>query len=333
MPAADIPVNSARLTWKTPSNWKELAPTSIRIGNFAIPGQDGAKAEAAIFSFPGAVGTELDNVNRWRNELKLAPIGPEQIVSSPVTVDGSEGKLYEFNGDKESIVVASVPRGGAMWFFKMKGDKDVVTDAEPVFRDFLQTVKFAPSEAAPPPSASVTGLTGSNPHGDLSGGNPHELTEANPHGDLSASDTASPEPKWNPPADWKETAPGPMIFKRFVTSDAGGDKAEVTVSFFPGDVGGVFANVNRWRRQMGLPPVEEGNLGSVTQPVDTSAGKATLVDFAGTDARTGQPARLVAFIVPHGDSTWFYKLMGNGQVVEAQKEKFMKFVQSVQYPQ
>jgi hypothetical protein len=40
----------------------------------------------------------------------------------------------------------------------------------------------------------------------------------------------------------------------------------------------------------------------------------------GTDAKTGQPARLVAAIVPHGDKTWFYKLMGNGKVVGGQKE-------------
>lgn len=32
---------------------------------------------------------------------------------------------------------------------------------------------------------------------------------------------------------------------------------EVAVTRFPGDVGGVLANVNRWRQQAGLTPVED----------------------------------------------------------------------------
>jgi hypothetical protein len=61
-------------------------------------------------------------------------------------------------------------------------------------------------------------------------------------------------------------------------------------------------------------------------------GKATLVDFIGTDKKTGQPERLVAAIVPHGGNTWFYKLMGNGKVVGGQKDSFVQFVKTVHYP-
>jgi hypothetical protein len=57
-----------------------------------------------------------------------------------------------------------------------------------------------------------------------------------------------------------------------------------------------------------------------------------LVDLTGTDSKTGQPARLIAVMLPHGDNTWFYKLMGDGAAVENEKEGFMKFVQSVHYP-
>jgi len=318
MPAADIPVNSEKVTWTTPSTWKQLPATSIRIGNFSIPGQDGAKAEAAIFSFPGSVGTELDNVNRWRNELKLPPIDEPQITSSPVTVDGSQGRLYQFVGGKEGILVASVPREGASWFFKIKGDKDVVTDAEPVFRDFLKTVRFSAGGGQAAHAASIFASSGDNPHGDL-------------NGVRLPPDSASAEPKWTIPSEWKETSPGPMIFRSFSASNDG-KNAEITVSDFPGDVGGTFANVNRWRRQMSLAPVEEDKLATVTAPINTTAGPATLVDFTGTDAKTSQSARLVAIIVPHNGSTWFYKLLGDGDLVNAQKNNFVKFVQTVQYP-
>jgi hypothetical protein len=308
MPASDIPVNAAPIHWTTPSTWQELAPTSIRIGNFLVKGQDGAKAEAAIFSFPGSVGTELDNVNRWRKEVKLPPIEADQITSEPVTVDSLDGKLYEFAGPAEHIVVASVPRNGAMWFIKMQGDKDVVTDAEPVFRDFLHSIHF---------SSEGGGAT-----------QPAAEAVAAPAADSGSSD----EPKWNLPGNWTEKAPGPMLFKSYTAVDKDGQTANVTVSFFPGDVGGTFANVNRWRGQMGLPPVGQDDLATVTQTLETDSGKGTLVDFTGTDARTGQPGRLVAIMLPHGDNTWFYKLSGPVSTVENQKPGFVKFVQTVHYP-
>jgi hypothetical protein len=123
-----------------------------------------------------------------------------------------------------------------------------------------------------------------------------------------------------------------MVFKTFSAANGKGQTASVNISFFPGDVGGTFANVNRWRGQLGLPQITKDKLETVTQPLDTAGGKATLVDFTGTDSRTGQLSRLIAVMVRHGNNTWFYKLSGQGPVVEEQKETFVKFVQSVQYP-
>ncbi len=57
-----------------------------------------------------------------------------------------------------------------------------------------------------------------------------------------------------------------------------------------------------------------------------------IVDFAGTDSKTGKPARLVGAIVPQNGQTWFYKLMGDEPVVSQQKDAFIKFIQSAKYP-
>ena len=60
--------------------------------------------------------------------------------------------------------------------------------------------------------------------------------------------------------------------------------------------------------------------------------KAVLADFTGTDARSGKPARLVGVVLPLNGQTWFYKLMGDADVVGAQKDAFVQFVQSSKYP-
>jgi len=60
-------------------------------------------------------------------------------------------------------------------------------------------------------------------------------------------------------------------------------------------------------------------------------GTATVVDFAGTNAKTGAPTRLVGAIVSQNGQTWFYKLMGDAPIVAQQKDAFTKFIQSANY--
>ena len=300
MPAADIPVSSAPVHWIAPAGWKDLGPADLRLGNFAVPGPDGSKADVGIFSFPGSVGTELGNVNRWRGELKLPSIEQNEIRSEPITIDSMPGRLYDMTGAADRTVVASLPRNEATWFFKMRGPKEIVGGTKPVFLDFLKSVHFS----APPT----------------------EATAATP------PDNSQSGPQWSVPANWKEKTPGPMVFKSFTAVEENGKTAAVNISFFQGDVGGKLANVNRWRGQVGLPEVEASGLTKVTRPLETAGGAGTLVDFTGTDVKTGESARLVAVTVPHGADTWFYKLLGDGPVVEKEKDNFVKFVQTVHYP-
>ncbi len=60
-----------------------------------------------------------------------------------------------------------------------------------------------------------------------------------------------------------------------------GGGAEVAITAFPGDVGGVLANVNRWRGQAGLAPVDDAGLGQATSALDANGLHFTLVDAEG----------------------------------------------------
>jgi hypothetical protein len=80
-----------------------------------------------------------------------------------------------------------------------------------------------------------------------------------------------------------------------------------------------------------LTPVEQPELTKLAS-VDVMGGKATLVDVTGVSPRNGQKARLIGAIVPRDGSTWFYKLMGDEAVAEQNKPAFVKFIQTVRYP-
>jgi hypothetical protein len=291
--APDIPVNAVPVRYALPSGWQQLAPDGVRLANISVPGKGGGIATVAITSFPGEVGTELDNVNRWRRQAGLEPVEATAITFQPIVVDGADGKLYDISGPTSGIVVVLVPRNGATWFIKMNGDTATVTDARPAFLEFVKSVHF-PGSAA------------------------------------TVAEADSTSPRWSVPSNWVKTEPGDMVFRSFSIGDNAGNSGAVTVSFFPGDVGGALANVNRWRAQMNLAPVADINLNGLTENIETLGGKGLLVDFDGTGEKAGK--RLLAAIVPHGDNTWFYKLVGDKALVATEKDGFVNFVKNVQYP-
>ena len=147
----------------------------------------------------------------------------------------------------------------------------------------------------------------------------------------SEPSSAQFKPNWDVPSGWKEVPGGQFLVAKFVLPGGGDLPAAVNVSKSPGDGGGLLANVNRWRSQLGLGPVTDGDLAAQVQALDLPNGKVTLADISGQDARTGKKARLLAAVVPRSGETWFYKLMGSAQVVQQEKDSFMKFVQGVKY--
>jgi hypothetical protein len=125
-----------------------------------------------------------------------------------------------------------------------------------------------------------------------------------------------------------------FLLAKFSIAGANGAKAAVNVSSLAGDGGGLTANINRWRRQLGLEPMTNEMVWPTEGPQGASfTAKGILtVDYTGMDSRTGKPARLVGSIVPQNGQTWFYKLMGDPDIVAQQKDAFVKFVQSAKYP-
>ena len=130
------------------------------------------------------------------------------------------------------------------------------------------------------------------------------------------------------PPGWQEIPPAEFLLAEYTITGANGAKADVNVAMLNGEGGGVLPNVNRWRGQLGLPPATEENLPTMTSTLEVAGGQGTMVDMTGTDPKTGQKARLIGVILPQAGQTWFYKLMGDEQLVGQQKEAFVKFIQS-----
>ena len=141
--------SGAGLTWTAPTTWKAKPPSAMRKGSFTIPGEGGAEAELSITAFPGDVGGELANLNRWRGQISLPPVATSEAAAvTRLTQADLTLTIVDFGGTgarPQRIVGAMVPFGGATWFFKLMGPDAVVAQAKPAFLEFIKTVKAAPT--------------------------------------------------------------------------------------------------------------------------------------------------------------------------------------------
>ncbi len=318
-----------QIQWKTPSGWEAQTPSGMSIASFLIPGEGGGKAQLSLMTLSGEGADELNLVNIVREKAGLGPLSDEEMARRVeiVSVGPAAAKLVDLTGPMNSasntspnrILVTVFPRGGITWFFKLAGDAGVVTAQKPVLLDFLKSVTFADSGG---------GTIGRGVH--FASTNAKRIP-TEPSGGKETADPLTGKPSWDVPAGWREVSPSELLLAKFLVGGNEGG-AEITVSAFPGSTGGVLANVNRWRGQVGLAPVDEAEANKHATSLDVMGGRAMLVDVSGKNAKTGQPARLIGVIVPREGQTWFYKLMGNPGVAEREKSAFLKFVQSVRYP-
>jgi hypothetical protein len=132
--------------------------------------------------------------------------------------------------------------------------------------------------------------------------------------------------RWTLPKGWTESAGGQMRYATLKPPVAG--KIDASVVVLPGPAGGELANVNRWRGQIGLPPLDEAALAKARKVVKTKAGPLKVYDFTSEGATR---SRLVAGLAEAKGDTWFVKITGDADAVGAAREDFMKLLGSLRF--
>ena len=149
---------------------------------------------------------------------------------------------------------------------------------------------------------------------------------------LAATQALGPgTPHWRLPAGWQEQLPGSMRVGSFAIVGDAGERAEVSIIPLAGMGGGDFENANRWRGQVGLPPVERAQLDTLAEAVVIAGSPARLFDFVGTPPGASKPTRLLAAILHRGDTAWFFKMTGDDKLGTAQKPAFVAFLKDITF--
>lgn len=306
-------------TGNPPPDWEEQPLTPMRQASYLVKGDNGATADISIIVMGGSAGGDLDNVNRWLSQLGQPAITAEQLgkmaqrVTSPlgeVSVVDLEGLAQGADAAKDGRIIAGyVSSGDKMMFLKMRGNAALAEAQKEAFIKWIGTVKEA--EAASTPVAPAESMPAASSSAGMTSG----------------AESPSSQAKWEVPEGWKSVPASSMRIASFSSAGQNGESADISVSSFGGEAGGDLGNVNRWRGQIGLGPFEAADLKPLLVPVKGKGCEFQTVDM------TGPKGRVLAGWTMFGGNTWFFKLAAPEKLAGDEKGKFVKFLESVQFPQ
>ncbi|MGE0267057.1 MAG: hypothetical protein AB7S78_01195 [Candidatus Omnitrophota bacterium] len=125
------------------------------------------------------------------------------------------------------------------------------------------------------------------------------------------------------PMGWKPDDPGPMQRARFTRLTEDGRSAEISIVVLPGEAGGDLPNINRWRRQIGLDPVDNAALGDIIR--SWTIGERTLKQV---HLENGDQSIDMVYLLDQGQS-YFYKMQGDKKLAGDQLKVFLAFVHTI----
>lgn len=179
-------------------------------------------------------------------------------------------------------------------------------------RDDVKTYRIAKDQSPPPNQSPMQ--AGQMPDG---------------HPDVGAA--AQPQLTWKTPEGWSAAPPSEFRLASFKITGGNGKQADVSIVPLPGTAGGDFANVNRWRGQVGLQSVSEEELKKLAQPVEVAGQAGALYEQTGKNPGSGEGMSILAVIQHREGMAWFFKMTGDDKLVAEQKPAFVEFLKSVKF--
>jgi hypothetical protein len=184
--------------------------------------------------------------------------------------------------------------------------------------------KDSPPAATPPASTAMEGTnklpTGHPPIGPASPEAPGNTMAGTDVPTAGGADLT-----WTAPRGWQAKPLSTMRKGSFSVKGEGGE-ADLSITAFPGATGGLEANLNRWRGQVGLEAQAPADIVAAVEKFTANGLDFVVVDYVGGGKR------LLGAVVPYGGNSWFFKLMGPDALVESQKPAFVEFLHTVKAP-
>jgi hypothetical protein len=161
----------------------------------------------------------------------------------------------------------------------------------------------------------------------MMGGSPPFAGATPPVASRPPSQPAKPHLEFDTPPDWQEAGRGSMGSRSYRFGE-GDEQVTVKLSDFPpvGSMADPLSNINRWRGQLGQPPLDAESIKQHTEAVEISDTDGVLTTIERPDQ---SEAMLPVMVVKH-DHVWFFQLLGSPQGVAAHREEFLDWLGTVE---
>lgn len=294
---------ASMLRWDLPKGWVERAPSSMRIANFLAAGD--ADAECYLTILAADAGGLGANVNRWLGQMGHPAMGPAQIDALPrASLFGRDAVLLEVDGDFTGMsggapkiehrllgLLLVDPNGSA--FLKFVGPSDLVARERASFLALAASMRSATDPRSPATKSSDT----------------HSSTRVERAAGLTA----------HVPSDWMRVpAKPPRALDLRIDA-----QSECSITVLGGEAGGARANIDRWRSQIGLAPLDDTQYSGLDR-IPLLGGSAMLVE-----ASTSAEAVLGAVLVGP-DRSVFVKLTGPVGRIAQHRAQFIELCRTLE---
>ncbi|MFC1736603.1 hypothetical protein ACFL1X_10845 [Candidatus Hydrogenedentota bacterium] len=138
------------LTWTTPEGWTEAPKKMMRVVTFNMGAENAVECYVSVLS--GSAGGVEANVNRWRDQLGIVALTPDEVAALPtIPLLGTEAVFMEGKGTFTGMtgegkadqallgVVCQLPE--KCIFVKMIGPADEAMKQKDNFTAFCKSIK------------------------------------------------------------------------------------------------------------------------------------------------------------------------------------------------
>ena len=149
--AADKPKEGGKrwsgdgISWELPEGWKQdEKPSGMRFTTIRIPAEP-KPLELTVIRLSGDGGGLRPNIDRWRMQIGLGPVGEDELAKQVKEVETAGGKARVADmhnpSNKQRLIGVILPGGKETWFFKLTGANDTLEPHKEKLMTFLKSVK------------------------------------------------------------------------------------------------------------------------------------------------------------------------------------------------
>jgi hypothetical protein len=131
------PTGTAPIKYETPEGWSDIGGSGMRVAAFEVE-----DVSITVIPLPGAAGTLLGNINRWRGQVGLDPTTEEALETTDIQIAEHPANVVELVGPEQAMTAAILKYHGQQWFFKMMGPSAAVAGQRAAFDAFLNSITF-----------------------------------------------------------------------------------------------------------------------------------------------------------------------------------------------